>query len=175
MSTVAHGVGLLLEAFALAHRKMPQARLLMVGDGDERLSLQRKALDLGLGDAVIWTGRVLPQAARAYLALADASTDPVSDTPAMAARSPLKLVESLAQGIPVLTGDVGDRRETLAGNAGLIIAPGDADAFAEGIVTLLGDLVLRARLAAGAQVRAEDFRWERLVQPWLALIEERLR
>jgi glycosyltransferase involved in cell wall biosynthesis len=175
MSTVAHGVGLLLESFALAYQKMPQARLLMVGDGDERMVLQHKALDLGLSDAVIWTGRVLPQAARAYLALADASTDPVSDTPAMAARSPLKLVESLAQGVPVLTGDVGDRRETLAGNAGLIIAPGDAEAFAEGIVTLLGDPVLRARLAAGAQIRAEDFRWERLAQPWLALIEERLR
>lgn len=171
MSTIAHGVGLLLNAFALAHQRMPQARLLMVGDGDDRMLLQQQAIELGLGNAVIWTGRVLPQAARAYLALADASTDPVADTPAMAARSPLKLVESMAQGIPVLTGDVGDRRETLAGIAGQIVIPGDAAALADGIVALLGDQALRARLAAGAQQRAEDFRWERLAQPWLDVIE----
>ena len=89
----------------------------------------------------------------------------------MAARSPLKLVESMAQGIPVLTGDVGDRRETLAGIAGQIVIPGDAAALADGIVALLGDQALRARLAAGAQQRAEDFRWERLAQPWLDVIE----
>lgn len=172
MSTVAHGVGLLLEAFALVHQHLPHARLLMVGDGDERSALQRQASDSGLGSAAIWTGRVPAQTTRAYLALSDASTDPVANTPAMAARSPLKLVESLAQGIPVITGDVGDRRETLAGRAGQIVTAGDPQALADGIIALLGDPQRRALLAAGARERAEDFRWQQLAQPWLALLEQ---
>lgn len=170
VSTVAHGLGLLLDSFALVLRRLPEAHLLIVGDGDDRPALAAQSSRLGIARSVRWVGSVPAQAARSYLALADASVDPVTDTPAMAARSPLKVVESLAQGIPVITGDVGDRRETLGGTAGLIVAPGDTAALAEGIAALLGEPALRAMLAEGARERAEAYRWERLALPWLELL-----
>jgi glycosyltransferase involved in cell wall biosynthesis len=170
MSTIAHGTGLLLEAFAIAQRALPSARLLMVGDGDDRPALQAQAGALGIDAATRWTGPVAPGAARAYLALADASVDPVADTPAMAARSPLKLVESLAQGTPVLTGAVGDRREMLDGG-GLLAQPGDPQALAEAILSVLSDPALRARLGRAARAQAELFRWERLTPPWIELLQ----
>jgi len=172
MSTVAHGVGLLLEAFANVAREMPGARLLMVGDGDDRPALRRKAQELGIETAVLWTGNVPADPTGAYLALADCSVDPVYDTPAARARSPLKIVESLAAGVPVVTGDVGDRRAMLAnGAAGMLVSPGDACALAEGIETVITQPALRAGLARASVEQARVYDWRRLVEHWNALYE----
>jgi glycosyltransferase involved in cell wall biosynthesis len=171
LSSVAHGVSLLLEAFERVLARLPQARLLIVGQGDDRLALEQEALARGIGPAVLWAGWVPARAAPAYLALADASADPVFDTVAMAARSPLKVVESMAQGIPVVTGDVGDRREMLGQAGGVLVRPGDAVALADGIVALLGDPDLARRMSAGARERAAAYRWERLARPWVALYD----
>jgi glycosyltransferase involved in cell wall biosynthesis len=175
MSRVAHGVGLLLEAFAITLRQLPHARLLLVGSGDDLPDLRRQASQLGIDQATIWVGHVAPSATRAYMALATASCDPVADTPAMAARSPLKIVESIAQGIPVITGDVGDRRTTLADRAGLIVAPGDASALAIGITSILSNTAMRQRMAAAAREQAELFRWEHLATPWIEMINQAAR
>lgn len=169
MSAVAHGVDLLLDAFALLRPRLPEARLLMVGDGDDRPALMARAARLGLADAVVWAGRVPPAATPAYLACGDCSVDPVEDTAAAAARSPLKIVESLAAGIPVVTGDTGDRREVLGATAGIIVRPGDAGALAEGLNELLQDTQRRNDLALGARTRAEAYRWDRLAEHWTAL------
>ncbi len=170
MNVVARGIGLLLEAFALLHNRMPAARLLMVGDGDDRLALQQQAHALGIGEAVRWTGRVDPMAIRAYLSLSDCSVDPVDDTPAMRGRSPLKIFESLALGVPVVTGDVGDRREILAdGQAGILVAPGDAQSLASGMEQVLRDRSLHQQLAHTSLQRSQLYRWERLVQDWMRM------
>jgi len=81
------------------------------------------------------------------------------------ARSPLKIVESLASGVPVVTGDVGDRREML-GAAGLIVAPGDARALAEGLELLLSNRAEQRRMAEAARERAEAYTWDRLAPQW---------
>jgi glycosyltransferase involved in cell wall biosynthesis len=168
MSRVAHGVGLLLDAFTLLRRQLPTAHLLMVGDGDDRADLQAQAQQLGISEVVHWVGLVPSEDAPLYLALVDCSVDPVYDTPAMRGRSPLKIVESLAAGVPVVTGDVGDRREMLAdGEAGVIVKAGDATALAKGIVTLLENHASQERLAAHARQRAEAYRWKWLVEEWV--------
>lgn len=170
MSTVAHGVDLLLDAFALVLHTLPEAKLLMVGDGDDRALLQSKAQQLGVQHAIHWTGRVPPEDARRWFTLAACSVDPVSDTPAMRGRSPLKIVESLAAGVPVVTGHVGDRREMLAhGDAGVLVQAGDANDLAQGILAVLRDVALRMKLAAGARQQRERYLWPALAQKWLAL------
>ncbi|HJZ49676.1 MAG TPA: glycosyltransferase family 4 protein, partial [Roseiflexaceae bacterium] len=78
-----------------------------------------------------------------------------------------KIVESLASGVPVVTGDVGDRAEMLTPGAGVLARPGDAHALAEGIAALLTNDTLRLQLAAGARRRAEAYRWDRLAKDWL--------
>lgn len=167
MSTIAHSVMLLLESFALLLKRLPEARLLMVGDGDDRPMLQRRAQELGIGPALLWTGRVPSKQVPTYLALADCSVDPVHDTLAARARSPLKIVESLAASVPVVTGDVGDRREMLGeGSAGLLVQPGDARALADGMWKVLSDPSLRMALAHGTRQQAAIYRWDRLVCCW---------
>ncbi len=167
MSTVAHGVGILLDAFAQLHRRRPDLQLLMVGDGDELPALRARAVAHGIAPAVRWVGRVAAEAAATYLALGDCSVDPVEDTPAAQARSPLKIVESLALGLPVVTGDVGDRAVMLGGGAaGVLCAAGDAAALAAGLEQAIDRSAL---LRAGALAQAEYYRWERIIDRWQTL------
>lgn len=169
MSNIAHSVGLLIEAFALVLRALPSARLLMVGNGDDLPALQTQACRLGIDFAIHWIGQVPADQTRLYLALADCSVDPVEDSPGARGRSPLKIVESLAQGVPVVTGNVGDRAETLGDQAGVVVTPGDARALAEGILRVLRDPQFRHSLALGARQRATAFEWHTLAQEWLSM------
>lgn len=170
MSTVAHGVDLLLKAFGTVVPRVPKAKLLMVGDGDDRAKLQAMAAHIGLGDSVVWTGRVSPEMSRRYFTLAVCSVDPVWDTPAAKGRSPLKIVESMSAGVPVVTGDIGDRRYMLAdGAAGLLVPPSDAESLGNAISSLLKQPSLRAQLAEGALAQSTNYRWQALAEGWLTI------
>ncbi len=169
LSTIAHATPLLLDAFAEVLAQVPTARLLLVGDGDDAALLRGRAAALGIADALTFTGRVAPQLGHALLQCAEVSVEPVEDTPAARARSPLKLVESMACGVPVVSGDVGDRAATLGPDAGISVLPGDASALAAGISALLGDPLRQQRGAAAAAERAQEYRWDRLAARWLAL------
>jgi glycosyltransferase involved in cell wall biosynthesis len=167
LSETSHNVGLLLDAFALLARRLPAARLLLVGTGADRTALIARARNLGLGEQAIFTGYVPPTAVPAYLALASCSVDPVTDDAVAAARSPLKIVESLAAGVPVVTGDVGDRREMLGPAGGVLVRPGDAGALADGLAALLEAGDQRARRAELARRQAATYRWDGLAPQWM--------
>jgi glycosyltransferase involved in cell wall biosynthesis len=170
LSEVSHNVGLLLEAFARLAHTNGDAGLLLVGDGDDRGQLQRRAHDLGIAERVIFTGAVPAAQVPLFLALASCSVDPVGDTDVARGRSPLKIVESMAAGVPVVTGDVGDRAEMLGnGQAGILVRPGDAAALAGGIQRVLEDPALRERLTAGARRQAPAYHWEQLSRTWLSV------
>ena len=176
MSLVNHPVDLLLEAFAIVRRRCSDAVLILVGGGQDYDFLRRRAEELGLGEFAIFVGRVKPEAVPYYLAMADVSTDPVYDDVVARARCPLKLFESMALGVPVVTGDVGDRRNILGngepfdlaqGRAGLLVKAGDAQALAEGILAILedGDLA-HAAWEAALRLR-EKYYWDVLVQEFV--------
>lgn len=168
LSEVSHHVGLLLNAWALLMH--PEACLLLVGDGDDRVLLQQRAHDLGLAAQLIFTGAVPHAQVPLFLALATCSVDPVADTDVARGRSPLKIVESMAAGVPVVTGIVGDRPDMLAhGQAGLLVRPGDPAALAEGLRRMLQDSAQCATLAAGARRQAPHYDWSRLAERWMAV------
>jgi glycosyltransferase involved in cell wall biosynthesis len=166
LSLASHAVDLLLEAFAHVRHAEPQSRLLLVGGGEDYGRLQAQAGELGLGDSVRFVGRVPAHAVPTYYGLAQVTVDPVYDDLAAQARFPLKLVESLGLGIPVVTGRVGDRPSLLSSGGGLLVRPGDAAALAEGILAILGDGALRAHLSEQALQLRERYYWDQLVHDW---------
>jgi glycosyltransferase involved in cell wall biosynthesis len=105
-----HPVDLLLKAFVLVKEAVPEARLLIVGGGKDLDSLKDLALELQIIQEVIFTGRVPSESAPLYYSLADVSVDPADDSPASSGRAPLKIFESWAMGVPVVTSEVGDRK-----------------------------------------------------------------
>jgi len=162
-----HPVLLLLDAMPLVRARLPGARLCLAGGGDDFDRVRAEVEARGLGEAVVMTGRVEAAAAPALYTAADVVVDPVHADDTARARSPLKLVEALACGVPVVTGDVGDRAAMLGGGqAGVLVRPGDAAALADSLLSVLESPDRRARLVAGARVLAPAFAWDKLARDW---------
>ena len=172
LSSPSHPLDLLLEAFARVLPARPDTRLLIVGGGEDYQAVRQHVQDMGLAGRTIMTGRVDPDDVPNYYLLGDLVVDPVHDDAVACARSPLKLFESMAVGVPVVTADVGDRREHLGdGRAGLIVRPGSSEALAEGLLVLLGDPGRRRVMGDHGRELAERYYWDVQVHEFARVYE----
>jgi glycosyltransferase involved in cell wall biosynthesis len=96
-----HGLPVLVDAFALLRRNVPDARLLIVGDGPERASVEAQLAARGLSDAAEVTGLLAAAAVPGALARMDVGTAPYGAS-ASFYFSPLKIYEYFAAGLPVV-------------------------------------------------------------------------
>ena len=160
LATHSHGVDLLLRAFALSQSVYP---LVIAGEGHERGALQQLAEQLGITTRCRWLGQVAATDIPTLLAHAHLSIDPVPDTNAAAARFPLKICESLAQGVPVITSPVGDRA-TLVGDAGILVPAGDSTALA----AALTHASQQQYDATSIKTRVTHLQWKDIAPRWLS-------
>jgi glycosyltransferase involved in cell wall biosynthesis len=147
-----HDVAGLIEAVGSLGRG---ARLVVIGDGPERASLEKRAREAHV--TAIFTGAVAYELVPAYVAALDVAVAPYAAS-ADFYFSPLKVVEYLAAGVPVVAADVGDLRHCVRpGETGRLYSPGDADALAEAIAAVLDDRPHAHALAQAGRrhVRAE--------------------
>jgi glycosyltransferase involved in cell wall biosynthesis len=150
-SLVAHeGIGTLLEAVKILNDRGVRTRALIVGDGPERTALQRQAADLGL-DA-IFTGRVPSSKVRDYHAALDVFVVPRTPDRVCQLVTPLKPVEAMASGLPVVVSSVRALAEIVHDReTGLLSPPLDAGELADRLQQLLASPDLRAKLGANAR------------------------
>ena len=150
-SLVAHeGIGTLLEAVKILGDRGIPARALIVGDGPERGALQRQAADLGL-DA-IFTGRVPMARVRDYHAVLDVFVVPRTRDRVCQLVTPLKPVEAMASGLPVVVSAVKALGEIVKDMAtGLQAPPQDAVALADQLQRLQASPELRKQLGDSAK------------------------
>lgn len=157
-----HAIDLLLEAFAMIRQQIPDAVLLMVGGGEDIDMLKQRA-ETNSKDAVIFTGKVAPEWIPYYIKLAQVSVDPVKDELVNKGRSPLKVFESMALGVPVVTSDIGDRKLIIENDrAGLLVRIGDAQALAQGCIRILSDPQLAQRMSEEALRIIWKYQWARM-------------
>lgn len=148
------GLDDLVEAFALLAPDFPQLRLLLVGAGTSAPALADQAAKLGLSAKVIFTGRVPREATPWYHQAMDIFVVPRKDLDVTRAVTPLKPVEALASGRPVVASDLPALREIVEdGMNGTLSPAGDPPALARTLARLLRDEPLRHQL--GAYGRAE--------------------
>lgn len=137
----------LLHAFRQVVQVMP-ARLMIVGDGQQRTILEALAQQLGIASQVHFTGHMTgTQAAYGnfdFFALS-------SDTEQM----PLSVLEAMAAGLAVTATDVGDIRSMVAIENGACIVPKDDTALADAMLVLLRAPELRASIGAANRAKAE--------------------
>jgi glycosyltransferase involved in cell wall biosynthesis len=144
-------VDIALSAFARVRSAFPGARLVIGGDGPERERLRRRSDDLGIGDAVVFPGRVAPAE---VLELLDAAS--LVLVPSRAETFGLVAIEAALMQRPVVASRVGGLREVVAdGLTGLLVPADDAGAMAEAAVALLGDEARCRRLGMAARARAQ--------------------
>ena len=152
---------LLLEAWAQVLQRQPRSRLIVAGGGPLLDELRRRAERTGLEASVTFTGYV-PEAEKAdHFNLADAFFFPS----AMEGFG-LTVAEAMSSGLPVVASDRGSIPELVAdGETGFVCDPGEPGRFVERLLSLLGDGVLREKLARAGRERVERlFRWERCVE-----------
>jgi glycosyltransferase involved in cell wall biosynthesis len=154
-------VSLALEALPRVLEAVDDIRIVIVGTGDGVAALREQARCLGLAERVIFAGWVDQRRLPVYLAAADLALYPYRDSLVNRAKSPSKITAYMALGKPIVASAVGEIVEYLdGGRAGLLTAPGDARAFAEGMIVLLQDPARAAELGRRAEQRIwEHYDW----------------
>jgi glycosyltransferase involved in cell wall biosynthesis len=160
------GHDVLLRALA----ELPEARLVLVGDGPERAALEELALELGLGERVLFAG--WQEEPRRWLTAFDAFV-----LPSRFEGFPLAVVEALLARVPVVASDVGSVAEAVReGETGLLVPAEDERALAAALRRLLGDEALRRRLGErGRELALESFTAAAMARSFERLYEEILR
>lgn len=129
---------LLIEAFSKVKETRRDVRLLMVGDGTDRKNLENLVGELGIEDAVIFTGQVRQAEVPNFIAAADVGMDPRPPAYYYKASSPIKIFEYMAMGKPVVASkEVFENKEVLEQSRGGILVSYTPDAFASAIIKSL--------------------------------------
>jgi glycosyltransferase involved in cell wall biosynthesis len=127
--------------------RFPDARFLFVGEGKALPELKRLAESTVLSDRFEFRGWVDQSRIPGILSESAVGLITSLDVSATAFSSPLRTYEYMAVGLPFAASDLpGIREQTELSGAGLLFKPGDADALAGVLISLLSDLRLSARL-----------------------------
>jgi glycosyltransferase involved in cell wall biosynthesis len=140
-----------IESLKLILREIPEARLVIVGDGPARRNLEREFADT----RAVFTGLLQGEDLAAAYASADAFLFPsTTDTLGLA------MLEALASGLPIVAARSGASREVVCeGENGLLYEAGSREALAAAVRRLFSDDALRGALARGARAAAEERDW----------------
>ena len=137
---------MLLRAFATVHKTLPEARLVLAGEGPLRARCEALAAELGIAARVLFLGEVSYSALPAILAAADLAVVS-SDYESFC----FFAIEAMSTAIPVLTTDCGWVPRLVADGAGIVTPVGDPAPFAEAWLRLAADAPLRRTLGATAR------------------------
>jgi glycosyltransferase involved in cell wall biosynthesis len=161
---VAHkGQRFLVEAMAAVRRKVPDAQLVIFGEGDLREPLTRQIKDLGLEKHVVLAGfreDVLAVTKSADLFVMSSVTEGLGSA----------VLDAMAMGLPVVGTRAGGIPEAIEdGVTGTLVPPGEPDALAEAIVAMLEHPDASARMREAGQARVhKEFGVDKLVEGTLA-------
>lgn len=147
-----------LRALKLVRNTLPTAQLVIAGSGPEKPALEALAAELGLTDAVTFTGRV----ENADMANLYYSAN-VMVNPSLADNMPNSVLEALASGVPVVSTNVGGVPHLVEHDkTALLVPPQDPAAMAAAILALLTDPV-KARWISEAGVESvRQYTWPKV-------------
>jgi glycosyltransferase involved in cell wall biosynthesis len=155
------GVDILMRAFAKVTREIPEARLVVCGDGPERPQIEKLVAELGLASSVSMLGflpgeeveRVFRQAW--VVAVPSIWEEPFGHI----------AIEAMMNGVAVIASSSGGLGQILRdGQTGLLVPPGDTDALAAAILRMLGERGLAERFGqAGHELAMAEFSETKMV------------
>ncbi|MBI3622340.1 MAG: glycosyltransferase [Nitrospirae bacterium] len=152
------GHAVALRAFARLRRDLPDARMLIVGDGPERARLHDSAEKLGLLPAVVFTGR------QASVTPLMAACDVVCLPSVQREGLGLAVLEAMTVGKAVVGSDLDGIREAVApSETGALVPPNNADQLAETLASVLTDPDHRRAMGANGLRRVEQLFSESLM------------
>ena len=164
------GLDLLLEALPALIGRHPELRVLLVGGGPQEAALRRQAEQNGLGDHVIFTGRVPHAEVNRYYDLINILAYPRRPMRLTELVTPLKPLEAMAQGQVFIASDVGGHRELITHNkTGILFKAGDCESLTQAVLNLLDDRQRWPELRANGRHFVETVRnWRNSVANYSA-------
>ena len=131
------GLHILLDALPRILSAQPRTRLLLVGGGPAEQALRDQTARLGIGDKVVFVGRVPQAAIQSYYHLVDLLVFPRNSMRLTELVTPLKPLEAMAQGQVVAASNVGGHRELIEdGRTGFLFPPDDSGALARAVLAI---------------------------------------
>jgi glycosyltransferase involved in cell wall biosynthesis len=154
------GVDVLLRAFAAVLRKCPEVRLVIAGDGYQRLYLERLSRHLGLPPSVEFVGwQTGPALTRLY------QNAGIVVVPSIYEPFGLVALEAMACGRPVVASRTGGLAEVVTdGNIGYLVPPADHLSLAQRMAQLLLEPARAAAMGQAARQEALRYSWEHIAE-----------
>ncbi|MDX2253581.1 MAG: glycosyltransferase, exosortase A system-associated [Nitrospira sp.] len=162
------GLELLIEAMARLTKMRSDTGLLLVGGGEMVAELRAKVQQLNLGQHVVMPGQVSQAQIPALYAKVDIMAFPRHSTKLTEMVTPLKPLEAMAMGKPIVASDVGGHKELIQHEeTGLLFRAGDVDALVAQLCRCLDNEDLRRLLGkqGSAWVRSERS-WDKTTRPY---------
>ena len=142
---------MLLRALPLLRQQLADLAVLLVGGGPEEDNLRKMAPDSGVGDNVVFAGRVAHEEMQRYYDLADLFVFPRVSMRLTELVTPLKPLEAMAQERIVVASSVGGHRELIRyRETGYLFPPDEPGRLAEGVLAALADRPSWPRIRARA-------------------------
>lgn len=163
------GVHYLIEAVKLVMTHRPGVRLLLVGDGPERLVLQAWVDQLEMSDRVIFAGAVPDVELPSYYGVADLFT-----MHSFHEGLGIVFLEAMAAGKPIVATAAGGNLDIVRqGVNGVLVPPGDSHALAEAMLELLDDpATMQAMGERGRQIAETEYDWDAVADRYLAVFKD---
>jgi len=161
----------LLRAFAIVLKVLPEAKLIIIGEGDGKPAFEQLSHELQINHATTFTG-FLPSEEKVRLLN---QMQIVVNTSAKEGWG-LTVTEANACGVPAVASDVPGLRDAVKdGETGLLYEYGNIEQLAEKILLLLRDEHLRLRLTKGALEYVQSLTWDKSAGIMLDVIEQVLQ
>src|SRR3989440_10569573 len=153
----------LVEGFRIAHRAHPSVELDIAGDGSLRREIVLALRKLGLEAQCRLAGT--------YTTLEERSRFmhgiDVFVLPSLTEGTPNAIIEAMAHAKPVIATDVGGIPDFVTEDAGILVAPGDAEALGAAMIRLANDAGLRETMGRAAREKYEQIFSPGVVMPLL--------
>ena len=153
------GVHYLIMAMKLVHDKMPDAKLILVGDGEERERLAALSIQLGVQKNVQFVGKVPHEKVQTFMQRAD-----IFVLPSLSEGFPNVILEAMASGLPIIASRVGGIPDIITNDInGYLVEVKDINDIANKTILLLHDDALRKKISDNNRHLVKKYAWENVI------------
>jgi polysaccharide biosynthesis protein PslH len=148
-----HGLDMLIDAFSAIRIAIPNAFLVLIGDGPRKEAIRKKIEDLGLTKEVLFFGQVPHQHLPEYISAFDVAVMPDSNDYG----SPMKIYEYMAMGKPVIAPRLGPLEDGIEdGKQGILFSQHNQEELTIALQKLCSDDTLRLKMGEAARKNILD-------------------
>jgi PEP-CTERM/exosortase A-associated glycosyltransferase len=167
------GIDLLIRALPLVEKDVPNVKLLLAGGGVQEGALRELTSVLKVDGRVQFIGRVPASQMSGLYRLTDVMAYPRRSNRLTEMVTPLKPLEAMAQGIPVIASDIGGHRELIDDEkTGLLFEAGNVESLAEKLIQVLtGRADTQALTALGRTFVEQERSWNSVSRGYVDLYE----